>query len=141
MFQRSVHPTYLRKDVVLGRGFMPTEADEGLLSGYNSELINASEAFKHRTIIMGKQSGGIWAVTFDEIDSHSLPYAGSPIETASSHMHVDFNGLDAKQIKAKAAMLAELATKRGRRHPLAQNEQTPFLGLAADMPLPSPDLT
>lgn len=96
---------------------MPTDADHGLLSGYDESLITPSEAFAHRTVTMNKLSAGIWSVTGEEITQQDLTYASSPTETAPSHMHVDFHRFEAKQIKAKATMLAELASQRGRRHP------------------------
>lgn len=117
---------------MLGRGFMPTEADKGLLSGYNSEQINPGEAYQHRTEIMGKQSAGIWAVSFEEIELQQLPREQSPTETAPSHIHVDFNRFEAKLIKAKAAILADLASQRGIRYPTEATGETPLLPIIVD---------
>jgi hypothetical protein len=123
MFLRSIHPKFFVDGVVLGIGFRPTEADEGLLSGYDRNLASPEEAFVHRTEAMKKQSAGIWGVEFAEIASLNLPLAHSPSEGAPAHMHVDFTRLEKKTCKERAQSLADMASERGCLYPTGHAEQ------------------
>jgi hypothetical protein len=127
---RQIHPNWHRDGVVLSRGFTPTNADAGQLSVDDGDQIDADEAYRHFTQTVGLSSAGTWSVTIDEANLLGLPALANslserpnrpgkqpdPLPNWPSHSLIDFTKHDEKARKEKAAILADIATKRGVRH-------------------------
>lgn len=113
---RQVHPQWMVGETISqlvfsSQTFKPTPKDEGLLSMYNGELFEPSEAYEHYTNL-NLQSSGVVAVTPAECETIPVPVLedNHPFE---GHCSLDYRELGNNKIKKAASTLKAFAQERG----------------------------
>lgn len=109
---RQVHPRWIRDGRVTSQAFRPTRKDEGLLSVYDGDQIDAKSAYEHYTGQLGLGSAGAMAVTVAECVQQGLTAKTDPVPFPE-HVVIDFRSYSRSQIEAKAKYLTRVAMKRG----------------------------
>lgn len=109
---RQIHPTQVQNGFASSYNFRPTESDDGLMSVYNGDMIDAENAWKHRTETLGKKSCGTTGLSVEECNAEGLPPRSDP-EPFPEHAVVDFNPVNADLWRSKSKRLHAKATARG----------------------------
>jgi len=109
---RQVHPQFVQQGTPSSQVFRPTPKDEKLLSVYDGDQIDPSDAFEHYTNRLGLDSIGILAVTVGECETCELQPRPDP-EAFREHVVIDFSEYGEKDIKKKAKQLKAFANRRG----------------------------
>lgn len=110
---RQVHPSWLKEGHVLSIAFRPFPKDEGLLSAYDGDLIQAEPSYVHYTQKLGYASAGVWAVAVSEAEACALSARPAPLPDFPEHAVIDFTRHAEKQQRAKSKILAAKAEVRG----------------------------
>lgn len=108
---RQINPNFVQNGQPSYIAFRPFPRDEGHLSVYDGDLITAEGAHKHFTEIRKLKSEGVLAVVVQECKTLELPACSSP-EQFPEHAHIDFNGLEKKEIDSKSKGLLAFAVAR-----------------------------
>ena len=109
---RQVHPSFIVNGEIGVVAFRPNEADKGLLSVYDGDMITPDASYTHWTDELKKKSIGVLAVTVAECASVGLPAVSSPRENFESHAHIDFTACDKREQRTKTKTLLEFALAR-----------------------------
>jgi len=111
---RQIPAKYIGDDgVVTSQAFKPMpKNDQGLLSVYNSELIDADASFVHFTVIKGGTAAGTMGVTGEEVIGAELTYREDP-ESFPEHAVIDMTHLTPGACDKPARVLRAKANKRG----------------------------
>lgn len=110
---RQVHPSFIEEGFVSSQAFMPFPKDEGLLSVYNGDLIEAHTAHLHYTEVLRFQSAGVWGVLCAEANEINLPNRPDPLEDFAQHAVIDFTSHSTKAARKLAKKLRDFAVARG----------------------------
>ena len=110
---RQIHPNFIEDDgQVTYLAFRPFPRDEGKLSAYDGDQIEAEASWHHYTKVLNGTSNGVMAVTVVECESQQT----RPILDAHpfpEHVSIDFTGLSKREVKNAAKKLVEFAAERG----------------------------
>lgn len=109
---RQVHPSFIVHGEIGVVAFRPNDADGGLLSVYDGDLITSEDSYTHWTNTLNKKSVGVLAVTVEECASVQLVAVSSPKERFESHAHIDFNAHEKKDQRTKTKALLAYALAR-----------------------------
>jgi hypothetical protein len=109
---RQVNPNFIQHGEIGVVTFRPNDADMGLLSVYDNDLISPENSHKHWTDELKKKSVGVLAVTFEECASVELPAVSSPVDNNEAHAHIDFTAYEKKDQRTKTKALLEFALAR-----------------------------
>ncbi|HEX8201989.1 MAG TPA: hypothetical protein VF590_16050 [Isosphaeraceae bacterium] len=109
---RQIHPNFVQDGFASSVAFRPNEADNGLMSTCDGDLIAAEASWTHYTTVSKKQSAGVTAVAVDECTAEGLP-AGPDPEPFPEHAVVDFTGVPEKHWRSKSKKLQAKARARG----------------------------
>lgn len=112
LLHRQVHPSWIRHGEPTSQVFKPTPKDDGRISVYDGDQIDAKGAWLHFTTDLSLCSAGVVAVTPAECREVNLRVIadGQPYP---EHVAVAFDGLSKRGIKTAASNLAVVARKRG----------------------------
>jgi len=108
---RQIHPNFFQNGQPTSVAFRPFPKDQGHLSVYDGDQIRPEQTYKHYTEDLKYKSAGVMAVNVRECCSLDLPPCPSP-EIFREHAHLDFNGLEKKQIDSKSKALRAFALDR-----------------------------
>lgn len=112
ILMRQINPAFLVDGRVSSAAFHPTPKDEGRLSVYDGDLINAQDSWNHFTAAQGYKSAGVQGVSVAECNAEGLP-TESDTEAFDEHAVIDFNGLETKgAVRRKSKSLRDYAIKR-----------------------------
>lgn len=109
---RQIHPHFVQDGFASSAAFRPNEADQGLMSVYDGDLISAEAAWAHYTTVSKKKSAGATAVTVAECEAEGLTARPDP-EPFPEHAVVDFTGVAEKHWRTKSKKLQAKALARG----------------------------
>jgi hypothetical protein len=109
---RQIHPNFVQDGFASSVAFRPNEADNGLMSTYDGDLIAAGASWMHYTTVSKKKSAGVTAVTVDECIAEGLPARPDP-DPFPEHAVVDFTGVQEKHWRSKSKKLQAKARARG----------------------------
>lgn len=112
---RQIHPSFIQDGRVGSNAFCPTSKDEGKLSTYNGDKIDAESAWQHYTDDLGHQSVDAYGVSFGECESLDLTVSEDP-EPFLEHVVIDFNAHGSSAVKKKGKQLRKCAVDRGWLH-------------------------
>ena len=112
---RQIHPSFVQDGRVGSNAFCPTSKDEGRLSTYDGDKIDAESSWQHYTNDLGHESVGAYGISVEECNSLDLPVAEDP-EPFPEHVLVDFNGHGSSAVKKKGKKLRKFAVDRGWLH-------------------------
>ena len=112
---RQIHPNFVQDGFASSLAFRPNDADQGLMSVYDGDLIAPEPSWLHYTTISQKKSAGVTALTVEECAADGLPARLDP-KPFPEHAVVDFTGADEKQWRAKSKKLQAKALARGWLH-------------------------
>lgn len=112
MLHRQINPSWTQNGRVTSQAFKPTPKDEGLLSVYDGDQINAEKAWVHFTTHLRFESVGSLAVTVSECGDNELPVRSEP-QPFPEHVVIDFTAFGANQVEKKAKKLRSVAEARG----------------------------
>jgi len=87
---RQVHPTFVTDGRPTSQAFIPFPIDEGGLSVYDGDHIDASVAYTHYTQDLGNESESTWAVTQSEATDHGVTPVSAPLPDFPSHALIEF---------------------------------------------------
>jgi len=107
---RQVHPSFVQDGRITSQVFEPTPKDEGKLSVYDGDQIDAENAYLHYTV--EHESSGVMGVAHSECTGLDLDVVAAP-EPFPEHVLVDFSNFGRSGIKKKAKKLKSFAVKRG----------------------------
>lgn len=110
---RQVHPNFMDGRLVTSQAFFPFPKDDGKLSVYDGDQINASDAYAHYSEILGNQSAGVWAVTKEEADAQGVTGAPDPLPDFPAHAKIDYGNSPEKLCRKIAKRLKVFANARG----------------------------
>ena len=108
---RQIHPNFVQNGHPSYIAFRPFPRDNDQLSVYDGDLITAENAHRHYTDVQKLKSCGVMSVTVRECTALELPTCSSP-EQFPEHAHIDFAGLDKRQIDTKSKGLLGSALAR-----------------------------
>jgi hypothetical protein len=109
---RQVHPSFIINGEIGVVAFRPNDADKGLLSVCDGDMITPENSHKYWTDELKKKSVGVLAVTVEECASVNLDAVPSPMENFDSHAHIDFTACEKKDQRTKTKTLLEFALAR-----------------------------
>lgn len=109
---RQIHPSFVQDGRVGSNAFCPTPKDDGKLSTYDGDKIDAESAWQHYTNNLGYESYGAYGVSVDECESLALSVAEDP-EPFAEHVVIDFSAHGASAIKKRSKKLRKYAFDRG----------------------------
>jgi hypothetical protein len=109
---RQIHPSFIQDGRVGSNAFCPTSKDDGKLSTYDGDKIDAESAWKHYTDDLGYQSVGAYGLSVGECMSWDLQVSEDP-EPFPEHVVIDFNAHGASAVKKKGKQLRKCAVDRG----------------------------
>ncbi len=92
---------------------MPFPRDDGKLSVYDGDQINAADSYAHYTEILQNLSAGVWAVTKAEADAEGVMGAPDPLPDFAAHAKIDFGDRNEKACRKIAKRLKAMAIARG----------------------------
>lgn len=108
---RQIHPSFIQGGRVGSNAFCPTSKDEGKLSTYDGDKIDAEAAWQHYTEDLGHESAGAYGVSVGECESLELPVTEDPAPFPE-HVLIDFSALGSSAIKKKSKKLRKFAVDR-----------------------------
>jgi hypothetical protein len=109
---RQVHSSWVQEGRVTSQAFKPTPKDEGRLSVYDGDQIEAEASWRHFTSTLQRSSVGVLGITVGEFRAESLSVIPDP-DTFPEHVLVDYRGHTAGQVEKKSKRLRSIATERG----------------------------
>ena len=109
---RQIHPNNVQDGEPTSVEFRPKESDEGFLSTYNGELIDAEGSHSHYTAELKLLSCGAMSIIVSECIAEGLQADANGVPF-KEHAQVDFNGNDKKKIRSLSKTLQACALKRG----------------------------
>ncbi len=110
---RQVHPKFAPDGELTSQAFFPFPKDEGKLSVYDGDQIDAHASHEHYTGILGNESAGVWAVTVEQVVAFGLTAASDPLQDFPSHSLIDFAQRDERECRKLAKKLKAVAVERG----------------------------
>lgn len=113
---RQIHPSWIQAGFATSQAFRPTPKDESKLSGYDGDLITATDSFIHYTTIWNLASAGTTAISVDDCSTENLPMLPDPLSDCPEHAIVDFSGVTDKDSYRKSKKLQAKALARGWLH-------------------------
>ncbi len=114
---RQAYPKFMDGDDITSQVFIPFPKDNGNLSVYDGDKIDAAGAYRHYTEQLGLESDSVWAVMKIEADEVGTTAEPDPLPDFESHAKLNFNKLPEKEWRKAAKKLKKLAQDRGRLHP------------------------
>ncbi len=108
---RQIHPSFIQNGEPTYIASRPFPKDAGQLSVYDGDLISPEQSYKHYTETQKLKSSGVMAVSVQECTGLDLSACPSP-NIFEEHAHIDFVGLDKKQIESKSKGLLACAIAR-----------------------------
>lgn len=117
LLYRQVHPNHVRMGHITSQVFRPTQKDNGKLSVYDGDQMEADVSWRHFTQEQGYPSAGVVAVTVEECAGEGLVVLPDPNEFPE-HVQIVFedpdgNRLSRKQIENISQRLKAAAERRG----------------------------
>jgi hypothetical protein len=112
LLHRQIHPDFVQDGFASSVAFRPNEADAGLMSVYDGDLIEAEGSWAHYTTVSKKKSAGVTAITASECAAEGLLARPDP-EPFPEHAVVDFTGVQEKHWRSKSKKLQVKAQARG----------------------------
>jgi hypothetical protein len=109
---RQIHPHHVQDDFVSSVTFRPNDGDQGQMSVYDGDLIEAEASFEHYTTKLGKTACGTVGLTVAECSEQKLEARPDP-EPFPEHALIDFRGVLEKQWRAISKKLQAKARARG----------------------------
>ncbi|KAA1259501.1 hypothetical protein LF1_20350 [Rubripirellula obstinata] len=109
---RQIHPSFVQDGRVGSNAFCPTPKDEGKLSTYDGDKIDAEGAWQHYTGDLRHSSVGAYGFSVGECESLDLPVSEDP-EPFPEHVLVDFTAHGSSAVKKKGKKLRKYAVDRG----------------------------
>lgn len=109
---RQVNPNWLVNGRPTSQTFTPSPKDEGKLSVYDGDQIDAADAWRHFTRELERTSIGVLAVTVAECRAQSVEARPDPAPF-KEHAVIDFGALSGKPAKKVGRRLRDLAMARG----------------------------
>lgn len=109
---RQVHPTFVQEGRVTSQAFRPTPKDQGKLSTYDGDQIDAKSAWCHYAEVLGFESAGAYGLAVSEVVSLELTVAPDP-KPFPEHVLIDFTQFNRQQIQKKSKKLKAIAVSRG----------------------------
>lgn len=109
---RQIHPNFVQDGFASSVAFRPNEADQGLMSVYDGDLILPEASWSHYTSILKKRSVGVVTLVVGECKAEGLP-PRPDTDPFPEHAVVDFTGLDEKHWRGKSKKLQAKALARG----------------------------
>ena len=106
---RQVHPSFIQAGRITSQVFEPTPKDEGKLSVYDGDQIDAEGSYLHYTL--EHESSGVMGVSHSECTSLDLDVVADP-RPFPEHVLIDFSKFGKSGIKKKAKKLKSFALKR-----------------------------
>jgi hypothetical protein len=110
---RQAHPKFMGGDMPTSQVFFPFPKDDGKLSVYDGDQVNAKQSYNHYTQVMGNESHSVWAITKSEADAEGVPARPDPLPDSPAHAIVDFDAKSEKGCRRIAKQLKKLAIARG----------------------------
>ncbi len=110
---RQAHPHFMAGDRPTSQVFLPFPKDQGLLSVYDGDQINAAEAHGHYTHVLGNESHSVWAVTQAEAAGENVPASPDPRPDFPAHATMDFREKSDNECRKIAKKLKARAIARG----------------------------
>lgn len=108
---RQIHPSFIQDGRVGSNAYCPTSKDEGKLSLYDGDKIDAEASWQHYTGDLGHDSVGAYGISVGECESLDLPAREDP-EPFPEHVVIDFTS-HGSAIKKKGKKLRKPAVDRG----------------------------
>ncbi|MSR59337.1 MAG: hypothetical protein EXS05_17125 [Planctomycetaceae bacterium] len=112
LLYRQVHPTFIQSGRVTSQVFRPTPKDEGRLSAYDGDLIDAKASWRHYTETLGFKSNGVMALLVKDCEGEQLPVISDPTPFPE-HVVIDFAGYNEKEIVKRSKRLKARAESHG----------------------------
>ena len=109
---RQIHPSFVQNGRVGSNAFYPTPKDEGKLSTYDGDKIDAESAWHHYTNDLQHDSAGAFGISVAECSSLDLPVSEDP-KPFPEHVLVDFTAFGSSAVKKKGKKLRNFAIERG----------------------------
>lgn len=109
---RQINPSWIEDGRPTSMAFTPSPKDEGRLSVYDGDQIDAADSWRHFTEVQGLASIGVLAVTVAECEEESVQPQADP-EPFEEHAVIDFNSLSGSQAKKVGRRLRDRAMDRG----------------------------
>lgn len=110
---RQAHPNFMDGDKPTSQAFFPFPKDNGKLSVYDGDQINAQQSYIHYTQILENESDSVWAITKAEADKEDVPASPDPLPDFSAHAKIDFGNRPEKECRKIAKRLKAKAIARG----------------------------
>ncbi len=89
---RQVHPSFYPEQQLSSQAFYPFPKDEGLLSVYDGDQIDAAAAYLHYTGQLNLSSCGVWGVSCNEVAAVALASRSDPLPDNPCHAVISFEG-------------------------------------------------
>ena len=112
MLLRQVHPSFVQAGRVTSQAFRPTPKDEGKLSAYDGDQIDAPGSWTHYTETLGLPSVGTLGLTVAEFEQEDLVVIPDGVPFAE-HVSIDYSAFDRGKIEKKAKRLKKTSVARG----------------------------
>ena len=110
---RQVHPNFYPNGELTSQAFFPFPKDDGKVSVYDNDQIDAASSYEHYTKVLNYKSSSVWGITCDEVSRNGLESISDPLENFPSHAVVDFSDRSEKDCRRLAKRLKSLALQRG----------------------------
>ena len=117
---RQIHPDQLQNGFASSVNFRPNDADDGLMSVYDGDLITAEDSWVHRTVTLERVSYGVAGLSVEECLAESVTPRSDPAPFLE-HAVVDFNAIEEKKWRAISKKLHIKALARGWLHQSSEN--------------------
>ncbi len=115
LLNRAINNGWIQDGFVTSQAFKPSKKDEGKLSCFDNDILDAPGTFKYFTEDLGLEAAGILATKVSEcheckLEVYSDPDGGVPHE---AHVSIDFSAHGTNKQKKLASKLRDLANRRG----------------------------
>jgi hypothetical protein len=117
VLMRQINPNFFIDEYLSSQAFTPFPKDEGRLSVYDGDIMNAQQSFLHFTETLRFKSVGVWGITNTEVEKTGLTGNPDPLQDFSAHAFVDFRSVSTKEWRKLAKKLRTFAVNRGRLYP------------------------
>ena len=109
---RQINASWVQQGRVTSQAFRPMPKDQGLLSVYDGDLIDAEGSWTHFTCVLGWSSAGVMALSVQDILNESLTVAADP-EAFPEHVVVNYLAFPDSQIVSISNRLGIIAGRLG----------------------------
>ncbi len=113
---RQVRSEWIQEGRPSSCAFEPNSGDDGLLSSDRGSITTAREAFD-AYIALGRQTGGVFAVTVGEYASNGIVAYSDPLEDNNAHAICDFSPFPKNGWKKISRKLRSIAGDRRCQYP------------------------